>query len=70
MNFTAGDEGIEWLQDVQIEQLLELLSRARDRSLVAMLRCTGMRIGEGLGLRREDMHFLTRSTTANCRIVG
>ncbi|MFE9847069.1 tyrosine-type recombinase/integrase [Streptomyces goshikiensis] len=37
---------------------------------MAMLRCTGMRIGEGLGLRREDMHFLTRSTTATCQVVG
>ncbi|WP_405987729.1 tyrosine-type recombinase/integrase [Streptomyces sp. NBC_00872] len=70
IKFTVGDEGIEWLQDAQIEQLLELLARARDRFLVALLRCTGMRIGEGLGLRREDMHFLARSTTANCQVVG
>ncbi|MEV5786732.1 tyrosine-type recombinase/integrase [Streptomyces sp. NPDC052287] len=70
IKFVVADEGIEWLQDGQVEQLLELLSRARDRFLVALLRCTGMRIGEGLGLRREDMHFLSRSTTVNCQVVG
>ncbi|WP_107055623.1 tyrosine-type recombinase/integrase [Streptomyces sp. NRRL F-5135] len=70
IKFVVADDGIEWLADAQIEGLLELTPRARDRFLVALLRCTGIRIGEGLGLRREDMHFLTRSEIFGCQVTG
>ncbi|MGJ5749842.1 hypothetical protein FB563_5902 [Streptomyces puniciscabiei] len=60
VKFVVADDGIEWLADAQIERSLDLMPRARDRFLVALLRCTGIRIGEGLGLRREDMQSLSR----------
>ncbi|MGW8985124.1 tyrosine-type recombinase/integrase [Streptomyces parvus] len=70
IKFVVADDGVEWLRDAQVEQLLELTRRDRDRFLVALLRCTGMRIGEGLGLRREDMHFLARSDSFGCQVAG
>lgn len=43
---------------------------ARDRFLVLLLWCTGMRVGEALGLRREDMHLLADSQTFGCQVKG
>ncbi|QHC27028.1 tyrosine-type recombinase/integrase [Streptomyces sp. GS7] len=70
IKFVVADDSVEWLADAQVERLLELTPRARDRFLVALLRCTGIRIGEGLGLRREDMHFLARSEIFGCQVTG
>ena len=38
--------------------------------MVVLLRDTGLRPGEALGLRREDMHFLPDSRTLGCEVVG
>jgi integrase/recombinase XerD len=54
----------------QVEQLIAGTSNARDRFLVALLAVSGMRIGEALGLRREDLHLLTSSTGVGCSIAG
>lgn len=43
---------------------------ARDRFLIDLLFATGMRIGEALGLRRSDMHFLPSSTALGCELPG
>ncbi|WP_181033090.1 tyrosine-type recombinase/integrase [Mycobacterium kansasii] len=43
---------------------------ARDRFLVVLLLQTGLRIGEALGLRRNDLHFLPDSRNAGCRLQG
>jgi integrase/recombinase XerD len=59
IKFTVADEGYEWFSAEQFEQLLGLTSNARDRFMVALIGTTGMRIGETLGLRREDMHLLS-----------
>lgn len=40
----------------QIKHLVETCSRLRDKFLICLLYESGMRIGEALGLRHEDMH--------------
>ncbi|MFQ6144667.1 tyrosine-type recombinase/integrase [Streptomyces seoulensis] len=64
------DAGIEWLTVEQIARLVEVTRYARDRFLVLLLWCTGMRIGEALGLRREDMHLLSDSQAFGCQVKG
>ncbi len=70
IKFVVADEGVEWLSAEQFERLVPLTRNARDRFLVALIGCTGMRIGETLGLRREDMHLLSNSACLGCRVGG
>ncbi|BBG04062.1 site-specific recombinase XerD [Pseudonocardia autotrophica] len=70
LRFRTVEPGVEVLSDAQIRQLQTLTGRARDRFLIALLACTGVRIGEALGLRREDMHLLATSTGLGCEISG
>jgi len=42
----------------------------REAFMVQLLHDTGLRIGEALGLRRGDMHFLPDSRTLGCGVVG
>lgn len=70
LKFKVAVPGFEWLSTEQVEQLVVLATRARDRFLVALLAGTGIRIGEALGLRREDMHFLPSSLALGCRTEG
>ncbi len=58
------------VSDGEITSLLGVLPQRRDRLLVRLLAETGMRIGEALGLRREDMHLLSTSAALGCRIRG
>lgn len=44
--------------------------RPRERFVVVLLRDSGLRIGEALGLRREDMHLLPDSRSLGCAVVG
>ena len=44
--------------------------RPRERFVVVLLHDTGLRIGEALGLRREDMHLLPDSRSLGCAVVG
>ena len=44
--------------------------RTRERFVVVLLHDTGLRIGEALGLRREDMHLLPDSRSLGCAVVG
>ncbi|MEU9875284.1 integrase [Streptomyces phaeochromogenes] len=62
--------GYEWLSDEQLRTVADCTTHARDQFLVSLLAVTGMRIGEGLGLRREAMHFLPDSASLGCRIEG
>lgn len=66
VKFRISIEGYEWLADDQIETIIGLTRNARDRFLVTLLAVTGARIGEVLGLRREDMHFLANSRSLGC----
>lgn len=58
------------LTPTQADRILEAVDRPRDRLLVLlMLRC-GLRAGEVLGLRLEDMHMLPDSGHLGCMIPG
>ncbi|WP_242436544.1 tyrosine-type recombinase/integrase [Streptomyces sp. CB02488] len=70
IKYRLSVEGYEWLTDEQIDHLIALTGRARDRLLITLLACTGMRIGEALGMRRHDMHLLTDSSSLGCRVAG
>ena len=54
----------------QVEQLILATTNARDRFLLALLAVTGLRIGEALGLRREDLHLLASSSGLGCSVAG
>ncbi|MFD0073658.1 tyrosine-type recombinase/integrase [Streptomyces sp. NPDC127166] len=58
------------LTDPQVREVLETARSARDRLLLTVLVEGGLRIGEALGLRREDMHLLPDSTHLGCRTRG
>jgi integrase len=51
----------EALTPEQSEVVTSACYRPRDRFVVVLLRDTGLRAGEALGLRREDMHLLPDS---------
>ncbi|MGX1887423.1 tyrosine-type recombinase/integrase [Streptomyces sp. NPDC055287] len=70
IKFKVAVPGYEWLTDEQYTHLIDCTTRARDRFLVTLLGMTGVRIGEALGLHREDMHLLANSATLGCRIAG
>ncbi|MEU0807474.1 tyrosine-type recombinase/integrase [Streptomyces sp. NPDC005970] len=58
------------LHSGQAERILSATRPARDRFLLALLLGTGLRIGEALGLRRGDMHFLPDSQHLGCSVDG
>lgn len=60
----------EVLDAAGIDALLESMGNHRDRLLVAMLVESGMRIGEALGLRTEDLHFFHDSRSLGCGTSG
>jgi integrase len=60
----------EALTGEQLEAVLGCCRRPREQFLVILLRDTGMRIGEVLGLRRADMHLLPDSRALGCAVVG
>lgn len=70
LKFKVAVSGYEYLTDEQIVRIIDLTCHARDRFLVTLLAETGVRIGEALGLRREDMHLLSNSTTLGCPTAG
>jgi integrase/recombinase XerD len=58
------------LTDEQASAVLACCRRPRERFLVVLLHDTGVRIGEGLGMRRCDMHLLPDSRSLGCLVVG
>ncbi|WP_093484388.1 MULTISPECIES: tyrosine-type recombinase/integrase [unclassified Streptomyces] len=70
VKFNVAVPGYEWLNDKQFEQLVNATTRARDRFLVSLLGATGTRIGEALGLHRQDMHLLSNSASLGCQVLG
>jgi hypothetical protein len=70
VRFKVAVSGCEYLTDDEIRAILDLTTRARDRLLVALMAVTGCRIGEALGLRREDMHLLSSSRLLGCPVEG
>jgi integrase/recombinase XerD len=70
IRFNVSKPPIQALSDDQVLKLQGVTERPRDKFLVGLLITTGMRIGEALGLRREDMHFLSRATELGCSLRG
>jgi integrase/recombinase XerD len=68
--FRVAEPGYETLAVEQVSRMIELTRNARDGFLIALLGCTGMRIGEALGLRCEDMHLLPNSHVLGCAVKG
>lgn len=70
IKFKTVVPGYEYLTDAEIGQVLDRTAHARDRLLIALMAVTGCRIGEALGLRREDMHLLASSKLLGCPVAG
>ncbi|MHA6631133.1 tyrosine-type recombinase/integrase [Pseudonocardia sichuanensis] len=70
LRFATAEAPFEFLEPEQIAPLLAAAGNPRDRCLVALIAMTGIRIGEALGLHREDMHLLTDSRDLGCPIGG
>jgi len=68
--FQVSEPGYEDLSPQQIRRMIADTPRARDRFLIALLAATGLRIGEALGLRQEDLHFLASSRSLGCPVQG
>ncbi|MFJ9026336.1 tyrosine-type recombinase/integrase [Streptomyces sp. NPDC102259] len=68
--FALTDPGYQDLSSEQIAAMIAVAGRARDRFLIALLACTGLRIGEALGLHRGDMHLLASSRVLGCGTDG
>ena len=62
--------GPEAATEAEWEALLEAAGSWRDRFLLVLLKFGGLRIGEALGLRRSDLHFMGSSTELGCQVVG
>jgi integrase/recombinase XerD len=60
----------EALTGEQLAAVLGCCRRPCEHFLVILLRDTGLRIGEALGLRRADMHLLPDSRGLGCPVVG
>jgi len=52
------------------EALLGAATSWRDRFLLVVLWFCGLRIGEALGLRREDLHFMEHASALGCSVPG
>ena len=53
-----------------LDEVVDAAANARGKFLVVLLLQTGLRIGEALGLRRNDLHFLPDSRNDGCRVQG
>lgn len=70
LRFATAEAPFAFLEPEQIAPLLAAAGNPRDRCLVALIAMTGIRIGEALGLHRQDMHLLTDSRDLGCPIGG
>jgi integrase len=70
LKFSVPETPFEFIAPDRVEELVAAAGNARDRFLVAVVAMTGMRIGETLGLHREDMHFLADSRILDCPVSG
>lgn len=65
-----SNEPPKWIEEAQVRQQLLLLPlNPRDRFLIDLIYCTGIRIGEALSLFDEDLHFGGGSPELSCRFV-
>lgn len=54
----------------QRETMRQAATTVRDQFLLQLLAESGVRIGEALGLRRSDLHFLPDTTALGCSLTG
>ncbi|TAP38796.1 tyrosine-type recombinase/integrase [Arthrobacter sp. S39] len=64
------EEAPKLMNETGAKSLLEAVSNHRDRFLVALMMETGVRIGEALGLRTEDLHLFHDSRAVGCAAAG
>lgn len=58
------------LSSEQSDVVFRACRRPRERFMVQLLHDAGLRVGEALGLHREDMHLLPDSRALACAVVG
>ncbi|WP_206337405.1 tyrosine-type recombinase/integrase [Streptomyces sp. Z26] len=61
---------VDRASDEEILGLLRACRTARDRMMLLFMGRGGLRRGELVGLRREDMHFLLSSVSLGCSVAG
>jgi integrase/recombinase XerD len=61
---------VDRASDEEILGLLRACLTARDRLMLLLMGRGGLRRGELVGLRREDMHFLVSSVALGCSVAG
>lgn len=64
------EEAPKLIDEAGARSLLDAVANRRDRFLVALMIETGVRIGEALGLRTEDLHLFHDSRAVGCASVG
>ncbi|WP_219416949.1 tyrosine-type recombinase/integrase [Pseudonocardia nigra] len=70
LRFATTEIPFAFLEPDQIAPLVAAATNPRDRCLAALIAMTGIRIGEALGLHRQDMHLLANSRSLGCPIAG
>ncbi|MFZ1299679.1 MAG: tyrosine-type recombinase/integrase [Leptotrichiaceae bacterium] len=60
----------EALNEDEVNALLAAAGNIRDLFLIQLMVETGLRVGETLGLHREDLHFLPDSRALGCAVLG
>lgn len=70
LKFVVPELPFEFLEPDRLDDLVAAAGNVRDRFLVTLVGMTGLRIGETLGLHREDMHLLADSRSLGCSVVG
>ena len=58
------------ISEVQFVAMLRVARSNRDRLLLSVMHDCGLRVGEALGLRRADVHFLEDSQQLGCEFEG
>ncbi|TSE15768.1 tyrosine-type recombinase/integrase [Arthrobacter sp. KBS0703] len=64
------EEAPKLIGEPAVESLLGSIANRRDRFLVALMLETGVRIGEAMGLRTEDLHLFHDSRALKCASAG
>jgi site-specific recombinase XerD len=64
------DGPVDRASDAEVLALLRACRTARDRLIVLLMARAGLRRGEVVGLRREDIHFLVDARHLGCSVAG
>lgn len=70
LKIPADEETLAFLEPDQAERVMEACLNPRDAFLIRVMHDGGLRIGEALGLHREDLHFLPNSAVLGCYVPG